>query len=63
MVALSNFSQRYVAPFLTGVCMAGATVADDVPAVVLLLMVGGMFGVYSFPAGARMIRRIAYGVA
>jgi hypothetical protein len=62
MDALVNFSQRYVAPFLTGVCFAGATVAHDLPSVAALVLAGSVLGFVSFPASSRMIRRIS-GVA
>ena len=29
-----DFLHRYLAPFVTGVCMAGVTVVHDVPAIV-----------------------------
>jgi len=59
MEALVKFSQRYVAPFLTGVCFAGATVAGSAPLVVALVLAGTVLGVVSFPAAGRMIRRIS----
>lgn len=59
MDALVKFSQRYVAPFLTGICFAGATVASEVPSVVALVLVGSVLGFVSFPAAGRMIRRIS----
>ena len=62
MEALVNFLHRYMAPFVTGVCMAGATVVHDVPAIVVLTLVAGICGYISLPAGGRMIRRIS-GVA
>jgi hypothetical protein len=59
MTVLVSFSQRYVTPFLTGVCFAGATVVHDVPTVAALVLVGGAFGFLSFPAAGRMIRRMS----
>jgi hypothetical protein len=54
-----DFLQRYLAPFIAGVCMAGATVVAAIPVAVLLVLAGGFFGFCSLPAGARMIRRRA----
>jgi hypothetical protein len=62
MEVLLKFSQRYVAPFLTGVCFAGATVAEAAPSVVALVLAGTVFGFASFPAAGRMIRKLS-GVA
>lgn len=58
MRVLSDFLHRYLAPFLTGVSMAGTTVVGEAPAVMLLLIAGGMFGYLSLPVGGRMIRRM-----
>ena len=54
-----NFLHRYLAPFVTGVCMAGATVVNDIPAIVALIMAAGITGYISLPAGGRMIKRIS----
>lgn len=54
-----GFLHRYLAPFVTGVCMAGATVVHDVPAIVALTLAAGISGYISLPAGGRMIRRIS----
>jgi hypothetical protein len=62
MEALMNFSHRYLAPFVTGVCIAGATVAGDVPALVALILAAGFTGYISLPAGGRWIKRLS-GVA
>ena len=56
---LVKFSQRYVAPFLTGACFAGATVAETAPLAAALVLVGGVMAVISFPAASRMIRRLS----
>ena len=58
MEALIDFLHRYLAPFLTGVCMAGATVVHSVPQAAVLLVVAVVFGYFGFPAGGRMIKRI-----
>jgi len=58
MEALTNFAHRYIAPFVTGVCMAGATVVNDVPAIAALIMAAGISGYISFPAGGRWIKRM-----
>lgn len=54
-----NFLHRYLAPFLTGVCMAGVTVAQGVPWIAALILAGGVLGYFSLPAGGRTIRRFA----
>ncbi|HUS55675.1 MAG TPA: hypothetical protein VMY41_16925 [Thermohalobaculum sp.] len=54
-----DFLQRYLAPFVAGVYMAGATVVHDVPSVVALILAGSLCGFFSFPAGGRVIRRIS----
>jgi hypothetical protein len=59
MGALIKFLHRYLAPFLTGVCMAGVTVVDNVPAMVILVLAAAVLGFASLPAGGRMIGRIA----
>ena len=59
MRVLIAFLHGYLSPFMTGACMAGATVAEPVPAAVALLLAAVVFGYASFPAGARMIERLA----
>jgi len=54
-----TFLQRYLAPFVAGVCMAGATVVHAIPVAFVLVLAGGFFGFCSLPVGDRMIRRIA----
>ena len=58
MGALIKFLHRFLSPFLTGVCMAAATVASDVPMTVVLLSAAALLGFMSLPAGGRMISRI-----
>lgn len=53
------FLHRYVAPFLAGVFMAGATVAPMVALAVALCAAGAFFAYASLPAGGRMIMRVA----
>jgi hypothetical protein len=53
-----DFLQRYLAPFLAGVCIAGATVVHAIPVAVLLVLAAGCFGFCSLPVGGQMIRRI-----
>lgn len=57
MVNVSSVLQKYVAPFVVGVCVAAATVVSGVVSIVALLVVAGVFGFFSLPAGARMIAR------
>lgn len=52
------FLHRYLAPFVAGFCAAGATVADSVSMMVVLLLAAALFCFASLPAGVRMIRRI-----
>ena len=59
MEALMNILHRYLAPFVAGFCMAGATVVHEVPLVAVLLLAAGVSGYISLPAGGRMIKRIA----
>ena len=49
---------RYVAPFLVGMCFAATTVVSDVASVVALISLAGALGYFSFPAGGRMIARL-----
>jgi hypothetical protein len=51
--------QRYLAPFLAGICFAGATIAHAIPVVALLILAGGFLGFCSLPAAVPMIKRIA----
>ncbi len=59
MSVLVAFLHRYLSPFVTGVSVAGATVVDNVPMTVVLLLATGVFGFMSLPAGGRMIERIS----
>ncbi|MFQ5564900.1 MAG: hypothetical protein ACE5EU_00850 [Paracoccaceae bacterium] len=59
MSVLVAFLHRYLSPFFTGVCAAGATVVDNVPMIVVLVLATALFGFLSLPAGGRMIGRIA----
>ncbi len=59
MGGLVAFLHRYLSPFVTGVCVAGATVVDNVPMAVGLVLAAVLFGFFSLPAGGRVIRRIA----
>jgi hypothetical protein len=59
MSVLVAFLHRYLSPFVTGVCVAGATVVDNVPLTVALVSATILFGFFSLPAGGRMIGRIA----
>jgi len=61
MGVLVAFLHRYLSPFVTGVCVAGATVVDNVPMAVVLVLAAVLFGFFSLPAGGRVIRRIAGG--
>ena len=54
-----DFLQRYVAPFLAGVCMAGATVTHTIPVAFVLVLAAGFLGFCSLPVGERAIKRIA----
>ena len=58
MSILITFLHRYLSPFMAGGCIAGATVAGEIPIVVILVLTGATFGYASLPAGGRMIRRI-----
>ncbi|MFB3078824.1 MAG: hypothetical protein ACE1Y4_12555 [Lysobacterales bacterium] len=59
MGILVAFLHRCVSPFVAGACAAGATVVDNVPVMVVLLLAAVLFCFVSLPAGGRMIRRIA----
>ena len=56
---LIAFLHRYLSPFVTGVCVAGATVVDNVPMMLVMLLATALFGFFSLPPGGRMIGRIA----
>ena len=58
MSILVAFLHRYLSPFVTGVCVAWATIVDNVPMMVVLLLAAVLFGFFSLPAGGRVIRRI-----
>jgi hypothetical protein len=59
MDAFLYFVQRYLSPFLAGVCAAGATVVTGIAAAVVLLVAAAFLGFASLPAGERVIKRIA----
>ena len=59
MGVLVAFLHRYLSPFVAGVCAAGATVVDNTPMMVVLLLAAVLFCFVSLPAGGRMIRRLA----
>ncbi len=59
MGVLVTFLHRYLSPFVTGACVAGATVVDNVPMMIVLLLATVLFGFFSLPAGGRVIGRIA----
>ena len=59
MGVLVAFLHRYLSPFVAGVCAAAATVASNVPMMVVLLLAAALFCFVSLPAGGRMIRRMA----
>ena len=59
MGVLIAFLHRYLSPFVTGVCAAGATVVDNVPMMVVLLSATALFGFFSLPAGGRVISRLS----
>ena len=58
MDVLIAFLHRYLSPFVAGVCAAGATVVDNVPMMVVLLLAAVLFCFVSLPVGGRMIRRM-----
>ncbi|HSF96619.1 MAG TPA: hypothetical protein VLA52_16455 [Thermohalobaculum sp.] len=49
----------YVCPFLAGYCVAAAVAGTSVPGSVALFCIAGVFGFVSFPAGTRMLARLA----
>ncbi len=59
MGVLVAFLHRYLSPFVAGVCAAGATVVDNAPIMVVLLLAAVLFCFVSLPAGRRMIRCMA----
>ncbi len=59
MGVLVAFLHRYLSPFTAGVCVAGATVVDNVPMTVVLFLAAALFGFASLPAGGRLISQIA----
>jgi len=59
MRVLVAFLHRYLSPFIAGVCAAAATAVDNVPMMVVLLLIAALFCFVSLPAGSRMIRRLA----
>ncbi len=63
MDLLVAFLHRYLSPFATGVCVAGATVVGNVPMTVALLLAAALFGFFSLPVGGRIIGRIAGGAS
>ncbi len=58
MGVLIAFLHRYLSPFIAGICAAGATAVDNVPMMVILLLVAALFSFVSLPAGVGMIKRI-----
>ena len=59
MTIVLSLLHRYVAPFFVGVCMAAATVVGDVASMIALCSAACALGFLSFPAGVRMIARLA----
>ena len=57
MIIVLNVLHRYVAPFLMGVCVAGATEVSGNASIVTLLVAAGVLGFLSLPAAARMFAR------
>jgi len=58
MNAFVSFLHRYLAPFLAGICAAGASVASSGAVMaVLALAAAALLGI-SLPAGGRAIRRM-----
>jgi len=58
MTTFSGFLHRFAAPFMMGACLAAAT-AGGVLATVAFVIAGIAIGMYGFPAGRRMIDRLA----
>ena len=50
---------RCVAPLLMGVCMAATAEMTDIASMVAFLSTAVACGFFSFPAGGRMIMRLA----
>ena len=59
MGVLVAFLHRYLSPFVTGICVAGAVVVDNVPMTVVLILAAVVSGFFSLPAGGRVIGRIS----
>jgi len=59
MTIVLNLLHRIVAPFLGGVCMAATIVVGDMASMVALVSATVALGFLSFPAGVRMIARLA----
>jgi hypothetical protein len=53
------FLYKYLAPFLSGACMASAAVVGDVPTVLALMAAACAFAFAGFPAGGRAMKRMA----
>ena len=62
-MTVMNVLHRYVAPFLMGVCMAATTVMPDMASMITSLTAAGVYGIFSLPAGGRMIARLTDAVA
>jgi len=58
MGVLVAFLHRYLSPFVTGACVAGVAVADNVPMAAVLLSAAALSGYFSLPAGGRVIGRM-----
>ncbi len=63
MTIVTNVLHRFVAPFLSGVCMAATTVMPDMASMVLPLTAAGVYFFFSLPAGGRTIARLTNAVA
>jgi len=59
MRVLGEFLHLYFAPFMAGVSLAATTVLHGPPLVALALVLAGLFGFLTLPAGGRVIRRVA----
>lgn len=58
MRAFVSFLHRYLTPFLAGICAAGASVASNGAAMVVLSLAAAALLGISLPAGGRAIRRM-----
>ena len=58
MSVLVAFLYRYLLPFVAGINVATATIVDNVPMTVALLLASASLLYISLPAGGRMIRRM-----